>query len=289
MSGWIAVDWGTSRLRVWRMSDANDVLDAAESDDGISTLGGTGFEAALLALAGDWIEDPAPVVACGMIGSRQGWAETAYRPVPATPLGGPMTRVSGDRLSLAIIPGLSQAAPPDVMRGEETQIAGFLSLDDGFDGVLVLPGTHTKWVHVSAGEIVSFRSFMTGELFALLRTRSTLAPALGEQWSDAAFDEGVAEMISHPERLAAKLFGLRAGHLLEGPGPAAATLSGLLTGSEIAAAKSYWLGRRVVVLGDGQLTEGYTRALGAAGTPVESAPSSDITLAGLAAARGLET
>ena len=68
-----------------------------------------------------------------------------------------------------VVPGVAQyGESPNVMRGEETQIAGFLSLNPGFDGVICLPGTHTKWAQVSAGEVVSLRSFMTGELFALL-------------------------------------------------------------------------------------------------------------------------
>jgi len=71
-----------------------------------------------------------------------------------------------------ILPGLKQDKNPDVMRGEETQIAGFLAGNPDFDGVLCLPGTHTKWVHISAKEIVSFQTVMTGELFALLSQNS---------------------------------------------------------------------------------------------------------------------
>jgi hypothetical protein len=76
------------------------------------------------------------------------------------------------------------------MRGEETQIAGFLAQNPGFDGVLCLPGTHTKWVHISAGEVVSFRSFMTGELFATVGPHSVLRHSVGEGWDDAAFGRG---------------------------------------------------------------------------------------------------
>ena len=286
---WIAVDWGTSNLRAWAMQDDGTILAEASSDAGVSTLGGAGFEDALLKLIGDWADAPIDAVACGMIGSRMGWVEAGYRAVPCTPLAGDMATARGDRVRLRIAAGLSQSTPPDVMRGEETQIAGFLSLNDGFDGVLCLPGTHTKWTHLSAGEVVSFRSFMTGEIFALLKGRSTLAPSLAGPWSDEAFDAAVSDAMSRPETLVSRLFGLRADHLLNGEGPAAATLSGLLIGAELAAARPYWLGQRVAVLGDGAQADAYVRALASTGATPERAPGTACTLAGLAAARQLET
>jgi 2-dehydro-3-deoxygalactonokinase len=96
-------------------------------------------------------------------------------PSPASPRPDARSGATKDpRLRVSILPGLKQAVPPDVMRGEETQIAGFLAAAPGFDGVLCLPGTHAKWVQISAEEVVSFRTFMTGELFDLLSTQSVL-------------------------------------------------------------------------------------------------------------------
>ena len=167
---WIAVDWGTSRLRAWAMRDGVPVADAA-SDKGMGVLDRTGFEAALRELIEPWLgSDVMMVVACGMVGSRQGWAEAAYAAVPCAPSSGRATRANtrDPRLSVHILPGLKQNDPADVMRGEETQIAGHLARAPGFDGVICLPGTHTKWAQISAGEVVSFRTFMTGEMFALL-------------------------------------------------------------------------------------------------------------------------
>ena len=138
-------------------------------------------------------------------GARQGWVEARLsRAVPCAPLGADRTcqrRPSGDpRLRCGSCPGLSQAAPADVMRGEETQIAGFLALNPGFDGVLCLPGTHTKWVRVSAGEVVSFQTFMTGELFALLGAHRCCATRVaGEGWDEAAFADAVDDAMSRPE------------------------------------------------------------------------------------------
>jgi 2-dehydro-3-deoxygalactonokinase len=174
---WIAVDWGTTHLRAWAMAEDGTVRAEARSDDGMGHLARDAFEPALLSLIEPWLgAGPMDVLACGMVGSRQGWVEAPYVAVPAKPTNlTPVPVTTRDpRLRVSILPGLKQDAPPDVMRGEETQIAGFLAAALGFDGVLCLPGTHAKWVQISAGEVVSFRTFMTGELFDLLSAVSVL-------------------------------------------------------------------------------------------------------------------
>lgn len=285
---WIAVDWGTSNLRAYAMQDAT-VLARASSDQGMGTLARDGFAPALQKLTRDWQgTHPLPVVACGMVGSRQGWVEAPYRSVPCAPLALDLTVApASDAHSVHIIPGLSQASPPDVMRGEETQIAGFLSLNPNWDGVLCLPGTHTKWVHLSAGEIVSFQTFMTGELFALLGQASVLRHSVAaEGWDDAQFEAAVSEAISKPERLAARLFGLRAGDLLEGRAGTAtrAALSGYLIGAELAAARPYWLGQNLAILGMGAQARAYQSALAPLGVSAMLVDTERATLAGLTAA-----
>ena len=148
----------------------------------MGTLTADGFEPAFIDLVGDWIGDDTTVIACGMVGARQGWAEAAYRPCPCPPPGlAEATRVTARdaRLDVFVLPGVRQDTPPDVMRGEETQIAGFLAGRPDFDGVLCLPGTHAKWVRISAGEIVSFQTFMTGEMYQLLASQSVLTRSLG--------------------------------------------------------------------------------------------------------------
>ncbi|AVO39833.1 2-dehydro-3-deoxygalactonokinase [Pukyongiella litopenaei] len=291
-AGWIAVDWGSSRLRAWAMR-GDTVLDRAESDAGGGSLARGDFGPALNALVADWLGDGiTDVLACGMVGARQGWVEAPYRAVPCPPLGADATAVAdGDgRLLVRVIPGLKQASPPDVMRGEETQIAGFLSLNPNWDGVICLPGTHTKWVQVSAGEVVSFRTFMTGEIFALLGRHSVLRHSVGETgWDDAAFAGALGDAMSHPERIAAQLFSLRASDLLDGQRPetARARLSGLLTGAELAAARPYWLGQQIAVIGDRGPAQPYVAGLQAQGVPVTQADAARATLAGLVAARRL--
>ncbi len=289
MSRWIAADWGTTALRLTQMDGAR-AIGTRSSADGMGGLTRDAFEPALLALAGDWIDGPTRVVACGMVGARQGWIEAPYRPVPCAPLGDALMRApTGDaRLDVRIVPGLSQRAPhPDVMRGEETQIAGLLSDNDDFDGIACLPGTHAKWAHVSAGEVVSFRTAMTGELYATLCRHTVLRHSLDpDGWDGPAFLEAVSDALSRPETLVARLFELRAADLLHGQDPAiaASILSGLLIGAELAATKAWWLGRDVAIVGSPATTRAYEAALRAQGIVPTVLPGEATTLAGLAAA-----
>jgi 2-dehydro-3-deoxygalactonokinase len=285
---WIAVDWGTSNLRAWAM-DAGGILAEAQSDDGMGKLAREAFEPALLRLIAPWLgTGVTPVVACGMVGSRQGWHEAPYRAVPCMPLDRAAlvtVPTTDSRIRMMIAPGLKQAAPADVMRGEETQIAGALALHPAFDGVLCLPGTHAKWAQISAGEVISFQTFMTGELFALLSTQSVLRHGMaGDGWDDAAFDAALSDALSRPEKIAARLFGLRAEGLVANLSPVAAKsrLSGLLIGIELAAARPYWLGQQVSIIGAEGLAKSYARALQTQGINARLLPATACTLAGLA-------
>jgi 2-dehydro-3-deoxygalactonokinase len=289
---WIAVDWGTSNLRAWAMGADGTPRARAESDRGMGTLDRDGFEPALLDLIDPWLgSGTIDVVACGMVGSRQGWVEAPYAAVPSPPRrDAPFARAPtrDPRLRVHVLHGLKQDRPADVMRGEETQIAGFLAREPGFDGVACLPGTHSKWAHLSAGEVVAFASFMTGELFALLSRQSVLRHSVAaEGWSDADYAEAVEDTLSRPERMAARLFGLRAEALIADLAPerARARLSGLLIGTELAAARPYWLGREVVLIGASGTTRAYAAALALTGLAPRILPATDMTLAGLAAAR----
>ena len=175
------------------------------------------------------------------------------------------------------------------MRGEETQLAGALALHPGFDGVFCLPGTHSKWAQVSAGEVVSFQTFMTGELFALLSSQSVLRHSMGPAGEPdlPAFDAGLSDALSRPDRIAAQLFSLRAQSLLHALPSAAARsrLSGLLIGIELAGAKPYWLGQDVKLIGADALVANYTRALATQGITAQALDATDCTLAGLVSLR----
>lgn len=289
---WIAVDWGTSNLRAWAMSADDRPLAETSSQAGMSTLTRQEFEPALLDAIVGWLDltRVTDVVACGMVGARQGWAEAEYAIVPGPPRG-PQSftrpRVRDGGIAVHILPGMRQDKPPDVMRGEETQIAGLLAREPGFDGVVCLPGTHTKWVHVSAGEVVSFLTFMTGEVFALLCSASVLRHTVAaEGWSDEDFATAVEDAMTRPEWAAARLFGLRAEALLADLSPerSRARLSGYLIGMELAAARAYWLGRDIVIIGAHGITEAYVAALRVGGLTARERDATEMTLAGLTAA-----
>ena len=283
---WIAADWGTSRLRVWGMAGAAPVW-RESSGAGSGTLDPEGFAPALEALTAPH-DPPRPVLVCGSAGAREGWRPAPYRAVPCTPLpaAGDLTRIATPLHDVAILPGLSQAAPPDVIRSEETQVAGLLAADPDFDGVAILPGTHTKWARVSAGEVVSFRTAMTGELHAHLARHSLLRHSLGT-WDDATFEAAVADAIAHPARLAADLFSIRAADILHGAAYGRARLSGLLIGAELAAMRPYWLGQRLALIGERDHLDRYAAALAAQGAPAERRDGDACTIAGLRAARDL--
>ncbi len=290
---WIAVDWGTSHLRLWLMDDQNKILRHITSDLGMGCLKPDQFETTLVELVGEVLpaQGRIPVICCGMAGSRQGWAEAPYGNVPCAPPSiDQATQVKTDdpRLQVFILPGIKQLPAADVMRGEETQIAGFLAGSPDFDGVICLPGTHCKWVHISAGEVVSFRTFMTGELFALICNNSVLRHSVGEDgWDAEAFEAAVSDAISRPSAVSGNLFSIRAESLLCDLDSAVARsrISGLLIGIELAAARPYWLGQDVVIVGESGIATAYGSALTQQGAMARSVTAEDMTLNGLRAAQ----
>ncbi|WP_108815434.1 2-dehydro-3-deoxygalactonokinase [Loktanella sp. Alg231-35] len=288
-ANWIAVDWGTSNMRAWAMSASGTVLAEACSDKGMGQLSQDQFEGVLLDVVGDWIAGPTTIVACGMVGSRQGWVEAPYAavPCPTIPDGFAHAVTRDAALSVHVIPGIKQMNPADVMRGEETQISGFLARNPNWDGVICLPGTHTKWAHISAQEVVSFQTFMTGELFATIAEQTVLQHSIAvDGWDKDAFLAGLDTALARPERLASRLFSLRAEGLLHGldGASARARLSGLLIGAELAGSKPYWLGQQIAVIGDSGLSRLYVDALATQGAPATQVNATSVTLAGLTAA-----
>ncbi len=261
----------------------------ADSVDGMASLTPEAFEPALLNLISDWLgPEPTAVIACGMVGAKQGWVEAPYVAVPTMPLAPPvLVKTKSSVISVHIIPGLQQPNPADVMRGEETQIAGFLALNPGWDGVICMPGTHSKWVLVSAGEVVNFQTFMTGELFATLSQHTVLRHSIAAVgWDETAFFEAVEDAISKPERIAARLFSLRAEDLLNSQpkSTARSRLSGLLIGAELAASRPYWLGQNIAIIGADKTADIYASALARQGAPATITDPTRMTLAGLTAA-----
>lgn len=292
LTDWIAVDWGTSNLRAWVMGAKGEILAEAQSDQGMGSLQRAEFEPALLALIDAHLHAgrKTPVLCCGMVGARQGWIEADYQPVPCEPpSANHATRAPAldPRIEVFLLPGVCQGKPSDVMRGEETQIAGLLHQTPDFDGVVCLPGTHTKWAHISAGEIVSFRTFLTGEMFALLSKQSVLRHSLnGDGLDSEAFENAIHDAMTSPQNVTSNLFAIRAGDLLSGADASVsrAQLSGLLIGLELAGSRPYWLGQNVAIIGSEENSALYQSALGSVGVEADICDATDMTLSGLRAA-----
>ena len=292
---WIAIDWGSSNLRVWALNNNNAILDSILSNDGMLGLVSNEFEPLLLEKISKWGVGDAniPILCCGMVGAKQGWVEAPYASIPYNLMqeaDNVKVSCSDDRLNVRILGGLRQDNPADVMRGEETQIRGFLSIFSNFDGIICLPGTHTKWVHVSAGEVISFRTFMSGELFDLLSKYSVLKHSVkSDDWNDKEFRSAVSESISNPQKIFSDFFKLRADHLLKQveQSELRSKLSGYIIGAELAGAKPYWVGQNVVILGNDNLSKIYKTALEGQGIFAQEIDATECTLNGLAQAFSL--
>src|SRR5579859_2973415 len=266
----IAVDWGTSSFRAYRIDVDGTILDARSSPRGILTVTDGDFAAVLHEEVGPWLDAERLMLLSGMIGSRQGWHEA---PSVACPAGEAEIREALVPLDFDwhgrawLAPGLScrSNGVPDVMRGEEVQILGALDTLDGGDGLFCLPGTHSKWARVEGGRILGFETHMTGESFAVLRQHSILGrlmPSPGEEQdpNDQAFAAGL-ERARTDGGLLHHLFGVRSVGLM-GDLPAAglpAYLSGLLIGHELAATAA--IPGPVHLIGSEALTERYSKAL----------------------------
>ena len=266
----LAVDWGTSSLRGALLDRAGQVLEQREFERGILSVPTGQFASVFAAHFADWLgAEGTFCLISGMAGSRQGWVEAPYCACPAgfAEIAAALAWIEPRRI--ALVPGLrhEQDGVPDVLRGEEVQILGALALLGSTDGTFVLPGTHSKWATVRGGRVTGFRTFMTGELYALLARQSILARTLdaGAPLDEAALLRGV-ERAHDGAGLLHDAFGVRTLALFDRLDPAAAAsyLSGLLIGDELRA-QSLAAGSAVVLIGAAGLTERYRVALAARG------------------------
>ena len=269
----LALDWGTSSARAYRLGAGGVVLGRREAALGVMQVPPGGYPAALRTLLGDWADLRLPRIASGMVGSRQGWLEVPYAECPANVADlTPRIRVTPDR-EMSIVPGLvyrDAGGVPDVMRGEETQVIGAVDAENP-GALAVLPGTHSKWVRVESGRILGFRTYMTGELYGVLLRHSILgrlaeAPD-GAALHPVAFADGVAAGLASDD-VTHVIFGARTRCLLGELPPAEVGdwLSGVLIGYEIASARrwaSATLQRAtpVQIIGTDVLVERYQVAL----------------------------
>jgi len=251
----IVVDWGSSNFRA-HLVDNNDRVVCTRSDECGVLNCGDNYRDLLLERCGDWLQrwQSLPVYLCGMISSRNGWREAPYAPCPAdaATIAERLLPV-GELPNVWVVPGVSCRSPggaPDVMRGEESQVLGALQMRGRESAVLLLPGTHSKWVRVDNGRITDFATFFTGELFALLHRHSSIGSVLGDVDNDPrSFIEG----LRHSRRAGGPLhqmFAARAMALCEPDSGLAmsAFLSGLLVGNELAEALRMFPGSGEILL-----------------------------------------
>ena len=294
----LAADWGTSNLRAWRLCADGTVKDVRRLPWGVAQLQPGEAARKLEELRSALGAQRLPAILCGMIGSAMGLAEAPYADCPAGAADVAQRLLPVDDHTF-IVPGLRCTRPdgyPDVIRGEETKVLGWLGLDPrrmSGDHVLCLPGTHGKWVLVRDGRIHHFLTCMSGELYALLSEKSVLKP--GAPPSDpAAFDEGL-DYGAASGPLASRLFTVRArrvgpdpGERLE-PGKAASFLSGLLIGDEVARLPQLLglgAGSSIGLMGEQSLCDLYAPALARQGLKVEQADAGQAVIAGLVSLNG---
>lgn len=270
----IGIDWGTSSFRAVLFAPDGRVLARRAGPHGILSAPGGAFEPVLEAQIGDWTRahPQAPILASGMITSRQGWVETPYLACPAgaRELAGALTAHRTDTgRTVHFVTGLSirrADGVPDVMRGEETQIVGQLAAEPDLR-LAVMPGTHSKWVRVEDGRITWFQTFMTGEVFAALRDHTILGRLMGDgPEDDAAFRRGLRDGAREGSAgaLLGRLFAVRTLGLFGdlAASALASYLSGLLIGAEIAEvlAASGAGAAGLAIIGEAALAERYRTA-----------------------------
>lgn len=297
-AAWIAVDWGTSNLRAWGLTETGDIATSATSEKGMGKLSPNEFPAALEEVANTLVPPgaSADILICGMAGARQGWLEAPYLDAPTDlrglAQGAVHPAMADQRFSVSILPGVCQRQNGDnVMRGEETQLLGLATISPGYSGLVCMPGTHSKWAVLDGTRIERFTTAMTGEVYELLRTQSVLRHSLQGDLDgpgrDDGFRAGAADALDRPEDLLGLLFRVRAGTLLSDRQPdwCAGYLSGLLIGTEIAANRNQIGTDPIPLIGSTALCALYAQVLDMAGATGRIVNGTDVTIAGLKAAR----
>lgn len=288
----IGLDWGTTNLRAFLFSDSGEVLETRSSAQGAAKISrhyganrdkrANGFSEAFAELCGDWAsaQGELPVIATGMIGSDIGLAETHYEctPIDLSDHGFDLVKTRLGMVEAHIVPGVCTAAPvPSIMRGEETTLVGLLKQTSTPSSMHILPGTHSKCVLVEDGVITQFVTMMTGELYDLLTTESTLrTPAMGSETCWESFDVGVSTAIANSTTLGldGTLFVTRTQAVLSNGEVSSPRdfLSGLLIGSEVERLKatipSDFAGE-TILSAPNTLQERYLRVLSRSGIAVK--------------------
>ncbi len=284
----IALDWGITTFRAYRLDAHGKVMEIKSEPAGILRIPEGQFENRLVRLMTPWLKqgEPAPVIASGMITSKQGWIETDYLECPAG-----LSQLAEHLVAhtthagwkVYFVPGFKFTGPgnvPDVMRGEETQVFGALGPGDK-RRLLILPGTHSKWVESRGPILERFATFMTGEVYAVLKDHTILGKLADKGVHDTeAFRRGTLyglAVLENTGGLLHRLFSARSLALFDHlhGSSVESYLSGLLIGAEIREGLNWTRDAAkhdsVTLVGNNQLTELYQKAFLYAGLAAQKA------------------
>jgi len=286
MNLWVALDWGTSNFRAYLM-DNNNVIDQVSTQEGMKFIDQNEFEKILIKNIDAWNNkfDIKVIIASGMVGAKQGWIEVPYinSPCDIRNVNFKTLKILDD-VNIHILSGVSQFNPSDVMRGEETQIAGFLLNNVDFNGSICLPGTHSKWVNMNSYNIQEFTTFLTGELYEIVKKYSILNHSLNTTELDDEIVKSSAKLIiENPSFISNKLFEIRADNLLKNSNQTSnnSKLVGYLLGIELSGSRTYWEDKDLVIIGSSNLNKYYELILNGRSNSIRLFNSSDMALNGL--------
>ena len=286
MNLWVALDWGTSNFRAYLM-DNNHVIDHVSTQEGMKFVDQNEFKKTLIKNIDAWNNkfDIKVVIASGMVGAKQGWIEVPYinSPCDIRNLNFKSLKILDD-VKIHILSGVSQFNPSDVMRGEETQIAGFLLNNIDFNGSICLPGTHSKWVNLNSYNIQEFTTFLTGELYEIVKKYSILNHSLNTAELDDEIVKSAAKLIiENPSFISNKLFEIRAENLLKNSSQISnnSKLVGYLLGIELSGSRNYWEDKDLVIIGSSNLNKYYELILNGRSKSIQLFNSNDMVLNGL--------
>ncbi len=286
MNEWIALDWGTSNFRAYLIRN-RIILDKIVTNEGIKNIAINEFEKILKKNINKWIKcySIELILASGMVGSNQGWIEVPYKSCPCSVIDLNYKRLKIlNKIEVRILSGVSQRVPADVLRGEETQIAGYLLNNETFKGSICLPGTHSKWVNINEMKILNFQTFLTGELYELIKRFSILKHNLNsENFDPNIIISSAKKIINNPENFTNKLFNIRAESLLKKAKDIEnnSKLTGYLLGLELAGSKTYWNNKNLIIIGSKYLIDLYSLILDKKCKSISLIKSDDMVISGL--------
>jgi len=284
MDSFIIVDWGTSNFRAVLMDKNYSVVDSISTNDGMLSLERDEFHPFLIQILDKWILENTniKIYMSGMVGSMNGWLETKYLTcdVSLSDLSSNLVKIPNIKEQIFIVPGvkIQKDGLIDLMRGEEIQIFGAIKKLNLKDAILILPGTHSKWVEVKDEKIVDFKTNMTGEVFSVMSTHTILAKSIKSKvFNEKAFDKGV-ELSLKNEGILSHMFQARSQANDIGEDGVYSFLSAIVIGSEIKQMHSYFLPKSVIIVGTSVLNDLYKKVLEKYDVQVDTVDAADATI-----------